>query len=159
MSEERLDSLVLEGELVYFISAAGQKIEMPNLTKLVEWYKTNKGNEIGERIKEILGRTIGDLLIAEVMIDMTNEKTMDRLRTGEISKTLGHVGTYNIILDSHMDQARAQFEGLLRDGKISGQFEDCLFAQFPYGMVILREKFEDYRNTQYCKKDIEELIA
>lgn len=159
MTNEKIDRLVIEEGKVVFINVQGTVIEMPNLTQLVVWYKEYQGSEIGERIKEILSREIGDLLIAEVMIDMTNEKTLDRLRTGEISKTLRHVETYNIILDSHIEQAKAQFEELAKQQEVTGNFEDCFFAQFPYGMVIMREMFSVYTNTVYSKADIENLIA
>lgn len=159
MVNEKIDRLVIEKNKVIFINAEGVRIDMPNLTGLVGWYKEHKDSEIGERIKGILGLEIGDLLIAEVMIDMTNETTLERLRSGEISKNLGHVNTYNIILDSHMNQAREQFEKLASTDQAIGKFEDCFFAQFPYGMVIIREMFKEYRNTRYSKVDIEELIA
>lgn len=159
MSKEQIDQLIREEDKVIFISAEGEKIEMPNLTQLVQWYKEYRSEEIGERIKGILSREIGDLLIAEVMIDMTNEKTLERLRTGEISKTLKHVETYNIILDSHMGQAKEQFERLKQEGQVTGNIEDCFFAQFPYGMVIMREKFGEYKNTVYDKTDLEKIIA
>ena len=158
MIREELDRLVIEDRKVVFINAAGKKVEMPNLTQLTKWYKEHEDAEIRERIRGILDREIGDLLISEVMIDMTNEKTLDRLRTGEISKTLRHVQTYNIILDSHMEEAREEFEEKLARGETTGQFEDCFFAKFPYGMVIMRDMFKGYRNTNYDKSDLEQLI-
>lgn len=158
MKGKELDRLVLEENQVVFINAVGKRVDMPNLSQLTKWYKEQEDAEIKERIKGILEREIGDLLIAEVMIDMTNEKTLERLRTGEISKTLGHVQTYNIILDSHIEEARAEFEEKLAKGETSGQFEDCFFAQFPYGMVIMRDMFKGFRNTNYDKSDLEQLI-
>lgn len=159
MIKEKIDKLIVEDTRVVFVNTEGKRVEMPNLTQLAVWYNEYKDSEIGERIKSILSREIGDLLIAEVMIDMTNEKTLERLRTGEISKTLGHVETYNIILDSHIEQAKIAFEGLKQEGEVTGNFEDCFFAQFPYGMVIMREKFRQYTNTVYDKTDIEKIIA
>lgn len=144
-----MDKILLEDGQVVFISAVGNKVNLPNLTKLVAWCEEEKDSEIGVRIKQILEGSIEQLLISEVMIDMNSEKTRERLCSGEISKTMGHVDTYSIILDSHMAVARKQFEEELKNNAVTGNFEDCFFAQFPYGMVIVKELFKDYKNTNY----------
>lgn len=77
MTRKNIDRLVIEDDRVLFISVQGKRIDMPNLTTLVEWYK---------------------------------------------------------------------------------KYKDCFFSQFPYGMVIMRDMFKPYRNTEYSKSDIEQLI-
>ena len=89
---------------------------------------------------EIFNHEIGSLLICEIMIDMQNSTTLNRLETGEISKTMRHVSTYNIILESHLEKAKEQFEALRAQGEVEGTFEEAVFATFPYGIVIERDR-------------------
>lgn len=144
-----LDQLTIEEGRVIFTKATGESMDMPNLTQIVKLYEAHKEDEIGARAKEVLDRGIGALLITEVMMDMTNDKTNERFENGEISKTMRHVNTYNIVLESHLEQAVAGFEG---------DFETCKFAEFPYGIVIEREKYPTYKNTTYCIDDIRKVI-
>ncbi|MGL4343821.1 MAG: hypothetical protein ACRCTE_01350 [Cellulosilyticaceae bacterium] len=146
MGQDQL--LVIDGK-VTFIKANGETLDMPNLTKMIAMYEAQKDNEIGNRVKEILTRGIGTLLIAEVMVDMTNETTLARFENGEISKTMRHVNTYNIVLESHLEAAKEAFDG---------DFNTCVFAEFPYGIVIEREKYPTYKNTTYCVEDIRKII-
>lgn len=145
----KLDTLTLENGQVIFTKTSGERLQMPNLTKMVAMYEKQKDNEVGERLKDILARGIGTLLIAEVMVDMTNETTLKRFENGEISKTMKHVNTYNLVLESHLEQAQEGFEG---------DFNTCVFAEFPYGIVIEREKYPSYKNTDYSVEAIRKII-
>ncbi|MGL5675957.1 MAG: hypothetical protein ACRDDX_06070 [Cellulosilyticaceae bacterium] len=136
-----IDQLILKENNVVFQNAAGEEMQMPNLTALVKRYQEDSA-EVKERIREILQNDMGTLLVVEIMMDMTNETTLKRLETGEISKTMKHVNTYYVILDSQMDQARQKYEELGKEGAL----EQIFFAQFPYGMVIEREKFLEFQN-------------
>lgn len=144
-----MDQLKSINNEIVFIKANGEQLAMPNLTALVKLYHKTQCEEIKTRIVEILNQEIGALLVCEIMIDMQNDTTMKRLETGEISKTMRHVGTYNIILESHLDKAKMAFQALKESGEVEGDFEACVFATFPYGMVIEREKFPQYKNTDY----------
>ncbi|MGL4800072.1 MAG: hypothetical protein ACRCWY_11865 [Cellulosilyticaceae bacterium] len=143
-----MDQLILKENNVVFQNAAGEEMQMPNLTALVKRYQEEGSAEVKERIRDILQNDMGTLLVVEIMMDMGNETTLKRLETGEISKTMKHVNTYYVILDSQMDQARQKYEELDKEGTL----EQIFFAQFPYGMVIEREKFLEFQNDNDVKK-------
>lgn len=149
---KQLDTLKCMDNEVIFIKADGEQIKMPNLTALIKLYHEADSDEMKARIEEILNQGIGSLLICEIMIDMQNETTLKRLETGEISKTMRHVGTYNIILESHIEKAKAQFEDLKAKGEVEETFEAIQFSVLPYGVVIEREKFPQYDNIEYVKE-------
>lgn len=149
---KQLDTLKCIDHEVIFTKADGEQIKMPNLTALIKLYHEAESDEMKIRIEEILNQGIGSLLICEIMIDMQNETTLKRLETGEISKTMRHVGTYNIILESHIEKAKAQFEELKAKGEVAGTFEAIQFSVLPYGIVIEREKFPQYDNVEYVKE-------
>lgn len=151
---KQLDTLRVVNQEVIFEKANGEKITMPNLTALLNLYDETNDIAIKERIQEILSQEIGSLLICEIMIDMQNSKTLNRLETGEISKTMGHVATYNVILESHLEQAKQQFELLKTQGEVEGLFEDIIFAILPYGIIIERNRFPQFTNTEYVKEII-----
>ena len=144
-----IDCLLVQDHNVVFRNAAGVETAMPNLSKLVALYDETTDEAVKARIKEILSEPFGKLLVVEIMMDMTNERTLERLQTGEISKTMRHVHTYNVILDSHRDEARDAFEKAKAEGQVEGEFEATFFAPFPYGMVIEEAKFPNYQNTRY----------
>ena len=149
---KQLDTLKRVNNEVIFEKANGEQLKMPNLTALTKLYSETASEDIKGWIEEILDQEIGSLLICEIMIDMQNETTLKRLETGEISKTMRHVGTYNIILESHLEKAKVQFETLKAAGEVEGDFEEIQFAIFPYGIVIEREKFPQYQNAEYVKE-------
>lgn len=146
---QQLDALLVENGVVVFMKASGERLEMPNLTQIVALYEKQKGTDVGHYAKEILSRGIGTLLITEVMVDMTNETTLNRFQNGDITKTMRHLNTYNIVLESHLDMAKEQFEG---------DFNTCIFAEFPYGVVIEREKYPTYKNTKCSIDAIRKII-
>ena len=92
---------------------------------------------------------IASLLLADIMIDMQNDRVKERLQTGEISKNMKHVGTYNVILESHKEKAEALFNTLVDKGELEGTLEECIFGEFPCGIIIERIKFPQYENTDY----------
>lgn len=143
-----IDQLILKENNVVFQNAAGEEMQMPNLTALVKRYQEEGSAEVKERIREILQNDMGTLLVVEIMMDMNNETTLKRLETGEISKTMKHVNTYYVILDSQMGQARQKYKELGKEGTL----EQIFFAQFPYGMVIEREKFLEFQNDNNVNK-------
>lgn len=143
-----VDQLIIKDGQVVFQNVKGEEVAMPNLTKLVDMYNATSCEEIKGRLVEILESDLGKLLVAEIMVDMTNETTLKRIETGEISKTMGHVGNYYVVLDSHMDQAKAQYEASEKEGS----FESIYFAQFPFGMVIEKAKFPEYANENYVNE-------
>lgn len=142
---------VKEGKIV-FRNVAGQEVDMPNLTKLVEIYHESHDTELKERVKNILEQPFGKLFIVETMVDMTNETTLNRLASGEISKNMKHVQTYNLILDSHIEKARVFYAQKVEEGTLEGILEDVYFAPFPYGMVIEESKFPGYANDEYVNE-------
>ena len=142
---KQLDALRVVNNEVIFEKANGEKMVMPNLTALLKLYNETSDEAIKERAREIFNHEIGSLLICEIMID---------LETGEISKTMRHVSTYNIILESHLEKAKEQFEALRAQGEVEGTFEEAVFATFPYGIVIERVKFPQFTNTEYVKEII-----
>ncbi|MEF9958612.1 MAG: hypothetical protein RR090_03895 [Niameybacter sp.] len=146
---KQLDTLKYINDEVIFVKASGETLQMPNLTALLKLYNQTEDEALKERIQDILNHDIASLLIAEIMIDMQNDRVQERLQTGEISKNMHHVGTYNIILESHLEQAKALFEELVLKGKLIGNFEEVLFAKFPCGIVIEHVKFPQYVNTEY----------
>ena len=150
---KQLDALRVVNNEVIFEKANGEKMVMPNLTALLKLYNETS-DAIKERAREIFNHEIGSLLICEIMIDMQNSTTLNRLETGEISKTMRHVSTYNIILESHLEKAKEQFEALRAQGEVEGTFEEAVFATFPYGIVIERVKFPQFTNTEYVKEII-----
>lgn len=158
MTNKSLDRLTIKDNQVYFINIEGKEVSMPNLTALLEWYNMHKGTEIGDRIKAILSCDLEALCIAEIMIDMSSEVTKERLRTGDIAKNLKHVANYSVILDSHLQEAKEQFEKLVQEGKIEGIFEQCVFTHSPFGTLIMKEYYKAYKNTRYCKKAIEAVL-
>ena len=95
---KQLDALRVVNNEVIFEKANGEKMVMPNLTALLKLYNETSDEAIKERARKIFNHEIGSLLICEIMIDMQNSTTLNRLETGEISKTMRHVSTYNIIL-------------------------------------------------------------
>lgn len=147
----QLDTLKVVNKEVIFEKANGEKIAMPNLTALLNLYHETTDSAIQERIEKILNEDMGSLLICEIMIDMQNNKTLNRLETGEISKTMGHVGTYNVILESHLEKAKQQFQLLKEQREVEGEFESIIFATLPYGTIIERNKFPQFSNTEYVK--------
>lgn len=147
---EQQDTLYVRNQDIIFRSAGGKEIPMPNLTELLRMYNETTDEVIKDRIQAILNEPIGRLCVVEIMVDMTNKKTLERLRTGEICKTMGHVSTYNVILDSNIAEAKEIF----RQGDFVGEFEAICFAQFPYGMVVEESKFPNFENTR-CIKCIE----
>lgn len=154
LMSKQLDALRVVNNEVIFEKANGEKMVMPNLTALLKLYNETSDEAIKERAREIFNHEIGSLLICEIMIDMQNSTTLNRLETGEISKTMRHVGTYNIILESHLEKAKEQFEALKAQDKVEGTFEEVVFATFPYGIVIERIKFPQFTNTEYVKEII-----
>ncbi|MDA3730383.1 hypothetical protein PBV87_02540 [Niameybacter massiliensis] len=146
---KQLDTLKYTNDEVIFVKANGEELKMPNLTALTKLYYRTDDADLKERIKAILEHDIASLLIAEIMIDMQNDRVQERLQTGEISKNMGHVGTYNIILESHREQAEILFNELVAKGELSGTFEEVLFATFPCGLVVERAKFPQYENKEY----------
>ena len=80
------------------------------------------------------------------MIDPSHEVTLKRLETGEISKNMKHVHDYYVIFDSEYQFAKALFEEYVTAGVLKGTFEECHFAQFPFGLVIKRDGFPQYYN-------------
>lgn len=151
---KQLDALKVVNNEVIFEKASGEQMAMPNLTALLKLYNETNDEAIKARAREIFDHEISSLLICEIMIDMQNSTTLNRLETGEISKTMRHVGTYTIILDSHLEKAKAQFEALKAQGSVEGTFEEAVFATFPYGTVIERVKFPQFTNTEYVKEII-----
>ena len=145
------DYLMLEDREIFLKDAKGKKIFMPNLTALVKMYDETADKAIQKRIESIFDEEVGSLMIAEVMIDMSNEKTLERLRTGEISKTMRHVHTYNMILESHLDEAKALFEQRVKEGVLKGSFDSICFAPFTQGIVIERKNFPEYENKKAKK--------
>ena len=144
---------VKEGEII-LRSVAGQEVDMPNLTKLVEIYHDSDDVELKKRIKNILEQPFGKLFIVETMVDMTNETTLNRLASGDISKNMKHVQTYNLILDSHIEKARTLYAQRVEEGTLEGTLEDAFFAPFPYGMIIEESKFPGYENEIYVNEII-----
>ena len=154
---KQLDTLKYTQDEVIFEKANGEVLKLANLTALSKLYKETEDIEIKERIKEILDHDIARLLLADIMIDMQNDRVKERLQTGDISKNMQHVETYNIILDSQKEKAKALFNTLVEKGELEGKFEECIFAEFPYGIVIEREKFPQYENTD-CVVDLSNLM-
>nr|WP_307991672.1 hypothetical protein [uncultured Niameybacter sp.] len=146
---KQLDTLKYTQEGVIFEKTNGEVLRLANLTGLVKLYNETEDIALRERIKEILSVDIASLLLADIMIDMQNDRVKERLQTGEISKNMKHVGTYNVILESHKEKAEALFNTLVDKGEVEGTFEDCIFAKFPCGIVIERIKFPQYENTDY----------
>ena len=72
----------------------------------------------------------------------------------KLTEQCKHVSTYNIILESHLEKAKEQFEALRAQGEVEGTFEEAVFATFPYGIVIERVKFPQFTNTEYVKEII-----
>ena len=146
---KQLDTLKYTPNGVIFEKANGEVLTLANLTGLLKLYNETEDTDLKERIKEILSMDIGSLLLADIMIDMQNDKVKERLQTGEISKNMKHVGTYNIILESHKERAKALFNTLVDKGELEGTWEECIFAEFPCGIVIERIKFPQYENVDY----------
>lgn len=155
----RQDYLRLCNEKCFLEKADGSCVDMPNLTDLVAWYKKYKTTEIGQRIKEILSLEFGELLVVEIMVNMAHEKTLERLKDGEIKRNLSHVKNYYIILDSQIEDAKQEFALEKAKGRIKGNFEDAFFAHFPSGMVIMRERFPSYLNKHYDRSDLDNLLS
>lgn len=143
------DTIKQTEEGVIYQKVSGACLVLKNITCLVNLYNETQDMPLKERIKEILNQDISSLLLADVMIDMTNDKVKERLQTGEISKNMKHVHTYNVILESHKEKAEALFNTLVAKGELDGKFEDYIFAEFPCGLIIEREKFPQYENTDY----------
>lgn len=133
-----INKIDLENEQVIFSDTKQQVFELPNITKLYQMYQAHQTDEIGERIAAILDMEVGALLVAEIMIDMTSERIIERLNTGEISKTMKHVNDYYVILESELEQVEKTYEG---------DFQSACFAKFPYGMVVQRSNFPNFANA------------
>ena len=139
-----MNRLYIEDKKVIFKPATESIIAMPNLTALYTMYQTCEDEDVKTRIKDIFDRDFGKVLVAEIMIDMTSPQIIERLHTGDISKTLRHVDNYNVILESELEAVRESYEG---------DFEKACFAQFPYGMVVEEVNFEGFKNNN-CEKTI-----
>lgn len=146
---KQLDTLKYTQEGVIFEKANGEVLKLANLTGLLKLYNETDDRALKERIKEILSVDIASLLLADIMIDMQNDRVKERLQTGEISKNMKHVGTYNVILDSHKEKAEALFNTLVDKGELEGTLEECIFGEFSCGIIIERIKFPQYENTDY----------
>lgn len=153
-----LDTLLLRNNTLVLHTIAHEEIELPNLTKLINLYQTSKHSEVGHRIKEMLQNDIGTLLVIEIMIDATHPVTLERLKSGEISKNMKHVHDYYVILNSQLDDAKNYFNEDAANGLVQGTFEACCFNTMPFGTVILRSSFPSYKNTNYNKEAIDNLL-
>lgn len=154
-----LDTLLVKDHTVILHTALHEEITLPNLTTLLNLYEAHKNTEVGDRIKAMLQRGIGTLLVIEIMIDASHPVTLERLKSGEISKNMKHVNDYNVILNSHLEEARHQFNEEASKGLVQGSFEDCCFNTMPLGTVILRSQFPHYKNTRYNKEAIDALLT
>lgn len=154
-----LDTLLVKDHTVILRTALDEELTLPNLTTLLNLYQTHKGTEVGDRIKSMLQRDIGTLLVIEIMIDASHPVTLERLKSGEISKNMKHVNDYNVILNSHLEEAYKQFNEESSKGLVQGTFEDCCFNTMPFGTVILRSHFPHYKNTHYNKEAIDTLLV
>lgn len=146
MNTSITNRLLLKDEELVFENTVGTQIPLPHLTKLLELYRENLNTPLGQRIKDILSRDLGSLLIVETMVDPTHEVTLKRLETGEISKNMKHVNDYYVIFDSEYDFAKTLFQQYVATDVLEGSFEDCHFAKFPFGLVIKRDAFPQYCN-------------
>lgn len=153
-----LDTLLIKNQQVILQTTTHQEIYLPNLTTLVELYDTHKNTVMGNRIKEMLNHDIGTLLVMEIMIDATHPVTIERLKSGEISKNMKHVNDYNVVLTSNIENARIQYAKAVSDGLLTGTFEDCCFNTMSFGIVILRERFPQFKNDHYDKTAFENLF-
>nr|WP_302599935.1 hypothetical protein [uncultured Cellulosilyticum sp.] len=152
------DTLLIKNHTVVLHTSLHEEIVLPNLTTLLNLYQTHKNTEVGHRIKAMLQCDIGTLLVIEIMIDASHPVTLERLKSGEISKNMKHVNDYNVILNSHLEDARKQFNEQASKGLVQGTFEDCCFNTMPFGTVILCSRFPHYKNTHYNKEAIDTLI-
>ena len=158
MHTSNINRLIIEKDLLIFENSQGMHIPMPNLTALLSLYKNNVHTPLGARIKDILQRDLGSLLIVETMLDMSHEITLNRLETGEISKNMKHVNDYYVILESEYEAAQALFNKQVEEGLLKGRFEECHFAHFPVGLVIKRENFPTYYNQNADTSIINSLL-
>ncbi|MGL4362484.1 MAG: hypothetical protein ACRCSG_04315 [Cellulosilyticaceae bacterium] len=142
------DFIAINNGIVELCDVEGVVTPLPNLTKMVELYKKVDNEEVKKNIKNILSEPVESLLVSEIMIDMQNEKAIERLYTGEISKTMHHVHTYFVILSSHMTKAKEKFAKMIIDGESGKNIESIYFAPFPYGMVIESAKFPEFKNDE-----------
>lgn len=148
MNTSLTNRLLLKDEILVFENTVGTQIPLPHLTRFLELYRENLHTPLEQRIKDMLSRDLGSLLIVETMIDPNHEVTLKRLETGEISKNMKHVNDYYVIFDSEYDRAKTLFEQYVSNGILQGAFEDCHFSQFPFGLVIKRAAFPQYYNEQ-----------
>lgn len=145
MQTQPIDQLILNDHQLCFKDVFGETYDLPNLTTLLNLYLTTSHLEIKKRLFDILNHDLGTLLVVEIMIDATHEVTQKRLETGEISKNMKHVHDYYVIPKSHYALAKSQYEAQATQEHLN--FETCHFAFFPYGQVILRQQFPDYKNV------------
>lgn len=158
MNTSTPNRLLFKNETLIFENTLGIQLPLPNLTQLIHLYKANLSTPIGERIKTILSRDLGSLLVVEIMIDPSHEVTLKRLETGEISKNMKHVNDYYVVLDSDYPFAKNLFDTYVAEGILNGTFEECHFAQFPFGLVIKREGFPQYYNRNEDISTLQSLL-
>lgn len=147
MQTSTVDQLIIEENKLYFLDAFGIRSFLPNLTSLYTLYQQTDDERIKANILPIFKEDLGTLLVVEIMIDATHAVTMERLRSGEISKNMKHVHDYYIIPKSHFALAQKQYleEKTLEDST-PAQFSDCHFSMFPFGLAIIKAAFPSYTN-------------
>lgn len=144
MQTNFVDQLVYETNQLFLRDVFGETYALPNLTAFIKLYQTTSDLEVKKRIKEMLSHDLGILLVIEIMIDPTHEVTLKRLESGEISKNMKHVMDYYVVPKSHYALAKSQYEHATSHE--SPNYEASHFVFLPYGQVILRANYPDYRN-------------
>lgn len=142
-----VDQLIIKENKLYLQDAFGITSYLPNLTSLYTLYHQTDDEVIKNNIAPILREELGILLIVEIMIDATHEVTINRLKTGEISKNMKHVHDYYMIPKSHFALAQKQYlEEKAQHSIADAHFADCHFAMFPFGLAIMKSAFPNYTN-------------
>lgn len=144
LTSMQIDQLIFKDNQLYLKDAFQTEYALPNLTTLLNLYQTTSNEDVKHRIYDILNHDLGTLLVVEIMIDATHEVTIKRLETGEISKNMKHVMDYYVILKSHYALAKKEY--IDTHTPDDEPFEACHFAIFPYGQVISRSHYMDFKN-------------
>ena len=159
MQTSTVDQLMIKEDKLYFVDAFGTSIFLPNLTSLYTLYQQTDDEVVKANILPILKEDLGTLLVVEIMIDATHEVTINRLKTGEISKNMKHVHDYYIIPKSHFALAQKQYlEEKAASLEENAHFSDCHFSMFPFGLAIIKTAFPSYVNPYTSTSCLTHLI-